>query len=69
MGKQVIKRKQAMKKLKEAEMKVRKLSLLPDSLLYVSIYQNICNLAGIRKYDLCYGMATELIKELSRDTD
>ncbi len=69
MGKQAIKRKHAMKKLKEAEIRLHKVLLLPDNLLYVSIYQNLCSLAGIHKYDLCYAMATELIKELIRETD
>lgn len=63
------KKKLAKKMLKKAELKLRKVRILPDNLLYVSIYQNLCNLVCLKKYDLSIDMSTDLIKELEKVTN
>lgn len=59
------KKKLAKEMLKITEAKLRRTSLLPNNLIYVSIYQNACNLVSMEKYSL----AIDIFKALNRQLD
>ncbi len=55
--------------LKETGLKLRKVSIQPESLPYMSIYCDICALANLKQYKLVVGMCKCLNKHLDKLAD
>ncbi len=52
--------------LKETGLKLRKVSIQPDNLPYMSMYCDICALANLKQYKLVIDMCKCLNKHLDR---